>query len=113
MVDDAVTGGPPDLGLAVARMWALYAPAAVARVAVLRTYAGRLAAGTAGTQDRSAAAWAAHQLAGSLTTFGRPGSAEAAAVEVLLDGRGPVTAEDLQPYLSRLEQAVDHDGGDQ
>lgn len=94
-----------DLDAVLAQMWVGFAPLARSRVDVLEAW---LAAYDTGDDDpdlRAAAAVAAHKLAGALGSYGRPGSDDASALEVLL--RGPVTAETVRPHVVALRAAVD------
>jgi Hpt domain len=74
----------PDLSVVLAQMWATFAPLARTRVEALETYAAALAAGRDDPQLRAPAAVAAHKLAGALGSYARPGSDDAAALELLL-----------------------------
>ena len=94
-----------DLDAVLAQMWAGFAPLARTRVDALEQW---LLAYDAGHDDpvlRDAAASATHKLAGALGSYGRPGSDEASSLEVLL--RGPVTPDEVRPYVLALRAAVD------
>lgn len=90
----------PDLSLVLAQMWATFAPLARTRVEALEAYAGALAAGRDDPELRAPAAAAAHKLAGALGSYARPGSDDAAALELLLRGTG--TARDAAVVGARV-----------
>lgn len=94
-----------DLDAVLARMWAGFAPLARSRVEALEQWLSAYDAGHDDPELRVAAASAAHKLAGALGSYGRPGSDEASALEVLL--RGPVSPEQVRPQVLALRRAVD------
>ena len=94
------------LAAVLARMWADLAPVAVARVDVVEAYSAALSAGQEDADLRISAAGAAHQLAGALGSYGRPGSDEAAELELLLRGRGPCDATLVRRHATALRAAV-------
>lgn len=94
-----------ELDAVLAQLWAGFAPLARTRVDALEAWLQAYDAGRDDPALRAAAAVAAHKLAGALGSYGRPGSDEASALEVLL--RGPVTADDVRPHVLALRAAVD------
>ena len=94
-----------DLDAVLAQMWAGFAPLARSRVEVLEQWLSACETGQDDADLRLAAASAAHKLAGALGSYGRPGSDDASALEVLL--RGPVTADAVRPHVVALRVAVD------
>jgi hypothetical protein len=94
-----------DLDAVLAQMWTGFAPLARSRVEVLEQWLSACGTGTDDADLRLAAASAAHQLAGALGSYGRRGSDDASALEVLL--RGPVTPDDVRPHVLALRAAVD------
>lgn len=93
------------LDAVLAQMWAGFAPLARARVDAVELWLATYDAGRDDTDLRADAASAAHKLAGALGSYGRAGSDDASALEVLL--RGPVTPEDVRPHVVALRKAVD------
>ena len=83
-----MTGTTEDL---IARLWARFAPLAVQRVDTLAAHVRHGSTGT-GVPTHAQARQAAHDLVGSLGSYGRPrGSELAAALEALLgDGSAPL-----------------------
>ena len=96
---------PGDLDAVLAQMWAGFAPLARSRVEVLEQWLSGCDTGHDDADLRAAAASAAHKLAGALGSYGRPGSDDASALEVLL--RGPVTPDQVRPHVLALRAAVD------
>ena len=90
----------------LARMWAELAPVAVARVEVLEAYCAALGAGRDGLELRTSAAGAAHQLAGALGSYGRPGSDEAGELELVLRGSAPCDPALVRRHVTALRAAV-------
>jgi hypothetical protein len=68
----------------VEALWQRWSGVAEQRVALLERFSQALATGTATDVGRAEAATAAHKLAGTLGTYGRPGSDQARALELLL-----------------------------
>ncbi|MDP9466449.1 MAG: Hpt domain-containing protein [Actinomycetota bacterium] len=93
-----------DLEAVLAQMWAGFAPLARSRVEALELWLRAYDEGHDDAELRAAAASAAHKLAGALGSYGRPGSDEASALEVLL--RGAVTSEQVRPHVLALRCAV-------
>jgi HPt (histidine-containing phosphotransfer) domain-containing protein len=93
-----------DLDAVLAQMWAGFAPLARSRVEALERWLQAYDAGHDDAELRAAAASAAHKLAGALGSYGRPGSDDASALEVLL--RGPVTPDQVRPLVLALHSAV-------
>lgn len=92
-----------DLAAVLDRMWAGFAPLARSRVEVVAAYAAGLT--TSGADDpalRAEAAAAAHKLAGALGSYGRDGSDDAAALELLLQGTALPDADQLAVHLAAL-----------
>ena len=89
----------------LAQMWAGFAPLARSRVEALELWLRALDAGLDDADLGAAAASAAHKLAGALGSYGRPGSDDASALEVLL--RSPVTPDQVRPHVLALRGAVD------
>ena len=94
-----------DLDAVLAQMWAGFVPLARARVDALEQWLGAYDAGDDDADLRAAAAVAAHKLAGALGSYGRPGSDDASALEVLL--RGAVRADQARPHVEALRRAVE------
>lgn len=88
----------------VDRMWQRYAGVAAQRVALLEDFAAALADGTTSEVQRSEALTAAHKLAGSLGTYGRPGSERARELEQLLAAGGDLSG--VQVLVAVLRQSV-------
>lgn len=97
-----------DLSAVLARLWAGFLPLARSRVEALETYAAQLSVGTEVAPSRTAAADAAHKLAGALGSYARPGSDEASRLEVLLhpSAGAPDTGE-VSALVAALRAAVD------
>ena len=93
-----------DLDAVLAQMWAGFAPLARSRVEVVELWLATYDAGRDDDDLRAAAASAAHKLAGALGSYGRAGSDDASALEVLL--RGPVTPADVRAHVLALRCAV-------
>ncbi len=94
-----------DLDTLLATMWAGFVPLARTRVDALEGWLQAYDTGRDDADLRAAAASAAHKLAGALGSYGRPGSDDASALEVLL--RGPVTPDEVRPHVRALRAAVD------
>ena len=94
-----------DLDAVLAQMWAGFAPLARSRVEALERWLTAYDAGDDDAALRASAASAAHKLAGALGSYGRPGSDDASALEVLL--RGPVDLGQVRPHVVALRAAVD------
>jgi HPt (histidine-containing phosphotransfer) domain-containing protein len=94
-----------DLDAVLAQMWAGFAPLASSRVEALEAWLQAYDDGHDDEQLRAAAASAAHKLAGALGSYGRPGSDDASALELLL--RGPVVPAQVRPHVVALRAAVD------
>lgn len=94
-----------DLDAVLAQLWAGFVPLARSRVEALERWLAAYDAGHDDVDLRAAAAAAAHKLAGALGSYGRAGSDDASALEVLL--RGPVTAAQARPYVVALRRTVD------
>ncbi len=94
-----------DLDAVLAQMWAGFVPLARSRVEALEVWLEACHAGLDDVELRGAAAAAAHKLAGALGSYGRPGSDDASALEVLL--RSAVTPEQVRPHVLALRKAVD------
>ena len=99
----------------IARLWATFQPLAVERVGIVAAYlttgacpprdAATSAPDRTGTSPWAQARQAAHDLAGSLGSYGRPeGSALAARLEAVLDGHGDVA--DAPALLAAIEREV-------
>ena len=99
----------------IERLWATFQPLAVERVATVAAYvttgacpprdADTSAPDRTGTSPWAQARQAAHDLAGSLGSYGRPeGSALAARLEALLDGHGDPA--DAPALLAAIEREV-------
>lgn len=101
-----MTAVPERLAAAVERAWAVHAPSAAAQVALLQDLLVELRDGTGVRADRTTAAWAAHQLAGCLGSFGREGSSEARELELLLRRPGAVDPADVERCVRVLADAV-------
>jgi hypothetical protein len=96
-----------DLDAVLAQLWAGFADLAATRVEVLEAYATVLSTGRDDPELRSAAAGAAHMLAGALGSYGRQGSDDAAAVEVMLrDATRAPDAEGVRTHVASLRCAV-------
>jgi HPt (histidine-containing phosphotransfer) domain-containing protein len=93
------------LDAVLAQLWAGFAPLARSRVEALEAWLHAYDAGHDDPGLRAAAASAAHKLAGALGSYGRSGSDDASALEVLL--RGPVGPEQARPHVLALRRAVD------
>jgi HPt (histidine-containing phosphotransfer) domain-containing protein len=86
---------------ALARLWARFLPEILERVRVLESAGAALGMGTLGADERTAAAAAAHKLAGVLGTFGlAEGTALAREAEVAYSG---IPASDAA-RVARLQQ---------
>lgn len=94
-----------ELDAVLAQMWAGFAPLARSRVEAVERWLRACDAGQDDDDLRAEAAGAAHKLAGALGSYGRPGSDDASALEVLL--RGPVTAAQARPHVLALRCAVE------
>ncbi len=94
-----------DTAALVARLWERYGGVARERVTELQQLSPVLLAGAETEEQRDRAVRLAHQLAGALGTYGRPGSAAAAAVEQLLLTDADRTP--LSDLLGELRDAVD------
>jgi hypothetical protein len=94
-----------DLDAVLAQMWAGFAPLARSRVEVVERWLATYDGGRDDDDLRAAAASAAHKLAGALGSYGRAGSDDASALEVLL--RGPVAPDDVRAHVLALRCAVD------
>lgn len=94
-----------DLDAVLAQMWAGFAPLARSRVDAVERWLRACESGNDDADLRAAAAVAAHQLAGALGSYGRPGSDDASAIEVLL--RGPVHPDDVRPHVTALRSSVE------
>lgn len=88
-------------------LWLAWRPTAWERVRLIEAAVGPAAAGDAPTATLEEARRAAHQLAGSLGTFGRPlGSAAAARAEVALHA-DPVDVVALRGAVETLFEVVE------
>lgn len=96
-----------DLTAVIGELWQAFRPAAVGRVEVIEGYLQRLDTGLDDPALRTAAASASHKLAGSLGSYLRPGSQQAADLEDLLRGAAAVHPEQLAPLVAALRTAVD------
>jgi hypothetical protein len=92
-------------------MWAKYSHIAGQRVDDLERYVAAAQSGEPGEDLRDAAEWAAHKLVGSLGSFRRAGSAEAAVAERLVRTHAPVA--DLAPVVRDLRALVDAPAADE
>ena len=97
----------PDLDAVLASMWAVFAPLARTRVELLEAYTAALVAGQDDPELRRPAATAAHQLAGALGSYGRPGSDEASALELLLRDQTDRDVAAIRAQVTALRAAVD------
>jgi hypothetical protein len=95
-----------DLDAVLAQLWAGFAPLARSRVEVVATYAAGLTTGQDDPDLRADAATAAHKLAGALGSYGRDGSDEAAALELLLRGGGVPDARQVTACLDVLRSVT-------
>lgn len=100
---DGVTA--TDLDAVLAQMWAGFVPLARTRVDALEAWLHACDGGDDDPELRAAAASAAHKLAGALGSYGRPGSDDASALELLL--RGPVLPDVARAHVQALRAAVD------
>lgn len=104
MTSPLPSGAPMALGAVVDQLWARYAPVLDERIQALAEFHDQLERG--GAPDQQAAAAVAHLLAGSLGSFGRAGSSEAAALESLLRQPRRLTPDEVAPYVRALAAAV-------
>ena len=91
-------------------MWAKYSAIARQRVDDLERYVAAAQTGEPGEDLRHAAEWAAHKLVGSLGSFRRAGSAEAAVAERLVQTHAPVA--DLAPVVRALRALIEAPAAD-
>jgi hypothetical protein len=101
------TGDTGDIADLLAELWAGRAPVARGKVEVLAQYAAALTVGTDEPGLRSAARSAAHQLAGSLGSYGRGGSASSYALETLLRADGTPDAAEVSGLVREIRAAVE------
>jgi Hpt domain len=92
-------------------MWAKYSHIARQRVDDLERYVAAAQSGEPGGDLRDAAEWAAHKLGGSLGSFRRAGSAEAAVAERLVRTHAPVA--DLAPVVRALRALIEAPAADE
>jgi HPt (histidine-containing phosphotransfer) domain-containing protein len=97
----------PDLSDVIAQLWNGFRGVARSRVDLLETYEAALRAGSPDEELSQSAVAAAHKLAGSLGSYGRPGSDAAAALERLLRTQPPPDVEQVAELVRRLRTAVD------
>ena len=96
-----------DLDAVLAQLWTGFAGLAATRVEVVEAYATALDAGRDDPDLREAAAGAAHMLAGALGSYGRQGSGDAAALEVVLrDAARAPDAARVRAHVATLRGAV-------
>ncbi len=95
-----------DLDAVLDAMWAGFAPLARSRVDVIAAYAVTLPAGPDDPGLRAEAASAAHKLAGALGSYGRDGSDDAAALELLLQGGTTPDAQRIAVHLAVLRSVT-------
>jgi HPt (histidine-containing phosphotransfer) domain-containing protein len=95
---------------ALAKLWTKFLPEILERVRILESAGTALSAGTLGAENRTAAAAAAHKLAGVLGTFGlAEGTALAREAEVAYSGNppsDPVGAARLQQIAVELDTII-------
>ena len=98
-----------DAGLSdlLADLWAGLAPVARAKADVLERYAAALAAGTDDPELRSAARTTAHQLAGSLGSYGRGGSQASYALEQCLRADGTPDPSRVDVLVAEVRAAIE------
>lgn len=97
----------PALDDVLAQLWAGFAALAASRVDVLEAYSAALTAGRDDPDLRRPAALAAHQLAGVLGSYGRPGSDDASALEVVLRDVAAVRDPDtVSAHVAALRRGV-------
>jgi len=104
------SGAQPALADALARLWTKFLPEILERVRVLERAAAALSAGTLGAEECSAAAAAAHKLAGVLGTFGfAQGTALAREAEVAYSADpavDPAGATRLQQIAREIDEII-------
>lgn len=96
-----------DVSDLLAELWAGLAPLARAKVDVLTRYADVLTSGTDDPELRSAARSAAHQLAGSLGSYGRGGSEASYALETRLRAEGVPDPLEVAGLVRQVRAAVE------
>jgi Hpt domain len=92
-------------------MWAKYSHIARQRMDDLERYVAAAQSGEPGGDLRDAAERAAHKLVGSLGSFRRAGSAEAAVAERLVRTHAPVA--DLAPVVRDLRALIEAPAADE
>ena len=101
-----MTTTPPEMALALARIWAKFQPEMEQRVALMDEAAQALAIGNLSEEQRESAYGAAHKLAGSLGLFGMTRGTEIArAMEHLLESQ-PVEGEALAEGVRELRTMI-------
>lgn len=97
----------PDLSAALDRLWARFLPEIRERVNVIEAAAQALAVGTLSTEQKEAAASAAHKLAGVLGTFSlHRGTELARTLELQLTGT-PDSTTGLAALVSELRVLIE------
>ena len=90
------------LNAALDRMWTQFLPQMRERVEILEHAAQAFASGTLSTEDQTAAASAAHKLAGSLGSFGLTRGTELARELEVIYSRDGGPESSLEPQLRSL-----------
>lgn len=90
----------------IEELWDEQRPSAVAKVARIAAVVPDATAGTLDDERREEATAVAHQLAGSLGTYGRHDAAQAASDAERLLKAPPVDADALAGAVKRMEDAV-------
>ena len=91
---------------AIAELWRSAAPAVRERLGLVDAAVAELSAGALSPATREAAVGAAHKLAGSLGSFGVPGSPEAFLLEAELAAPAP-SLDRLAALAARLRALVE------